>query len=1096
MAEGAKPRPYVSCIKSFGRPILPPLMTDEKRLLMRHFQAVACQREAAHAQRKKEVFFRATDDLSSSESLGAMHSAPSSLATSDDTSPMLSPIVVVTRLEERDEQWAVSDTPEAGSSATLVPSSSSDSETSGTSIVDAVGSQHDNVAGYLKDTNKSFMEKDTVPAIQEAGAEVRETSTETTLATPLTPTLRQDVQSAPTTPSVRRTAPPATKRVTPATTPEEPANSVPATMLVTSPTTPTVMMVTSPKTPVTMEAMGTSVMIPATMPVTSTVITQETSSTAVTTMPMSPETPVMVTTTPMSLETPVMVTMPMSLETRETVTTMPMLPETPAMVTGTTQVTPAKPTTMVTASLSLPGRDVCFPTKVSVPSLCRSRSFVVHSPSLAQLVLKGLHQDGSDCLNGAAVKIVQPCNSHAKAGAHLIPGSSEQYACARRAEERICKTKVLKMSKTFVKADSDMDDLSLSPRLTGDSADESSHRIGDVQLQSYSVPVHSGKEQEAVPSCRSFNFYALEGNSECPKGSPLFAEPTVPELCFGVQQASTLPGKWDCVDGRLISRAFSDTPKSFIKVNYLATQKTGDNSCDVSFDNSSKVTGRIVPWTSSAVDVVAVTKEHVKDDIADNTLHSILNVPDDDSVEETVVDNMLINALDHGCTEFSSSLLPNFFTRDSAATAGTLPMAVVGDWDRGCCNAIVKDWDRDGINFGPLSNSSSRICSSENSIDSLSWAEQSDAAPSLNSSGDVEEREEQYKAADEQCGDQANYFAELAGSVENSGRSLDESSASSGSEQLKSINQPMSAVDMLSAHELKLHALCRTIAQDYAKVDWSTNTALHKEAVSVLMEEGERFGSDDNMPLEVQTAKSTSPACVESLCGHVSPPAEHSILHCSDADHSRVDSSMASVSIHLDLLSETRQSLHPRWRRCFDRLTAMARGHLIRRLMKTHRVQSIIQTIKDTLECALRLHVEPHICKGLVTQQDVELHQRLITQLTSACHELHDVFFSIPLSERMQLISQMRSRHHPVRTAKGCTAPKKISLATQKVLERRFSKLTERGQSLEVEVKKPTAVVRSQTFVAPASADTCHTAGAAASSGTTRKICRLPMYKV
>ncbi|KAL1476053.1 hypothetical protein MTO96_036810 [Rhipicephalus appendiculatus] len=100
----------------------------------------------------------------------------------------------------------------------------------------------------------------------------------------------------------------------------------------------------------------------------------------------------------------------------------------------------------------------------------------------------------------------------------------------------------------------------------------------------------------------------------------------------------------------------------------------------------------------------------------------------------------------------------------------------------------------------------------------------------------------------------------------------------------------------------------------------------------------------------------------------------------------------------------------------------------------------------------------------------------------------------------MQLISQLRSQRPrpPMRIAKGCTeqAPKKISLATQKVLERRFSKLSGRGQNLKVEVKRPTAVVRSQTFVAPASADTCHTAGAAAPSGTTRKICRLPMYKV
>ncbi|CAN7951834.1 unnamed protein product, partial [Ixodes pacificus] len=35
---------YVSCIRSFGKPILPPLMTEEKRRLMRNFKALACER--------------------------------------------------------------------------------------------------------------------------------------------------------------------------------------------------------------------------------------------------------------------------------------------------------------------------------------------------------------------------------------------------------------------------------------------------------------------------------------------------------------------------------------------------------------------------------------------------------------------------------------------------------------------------------------------------------------------------------------------------------------------------------------------------------------------------------------------------------------------------------------------------------------------------------------------------------------------------------------------------------------------------------------------------------------------------------------------
>nr|XP_054924230.1 mucin-2-like isoform X2 [Dermacentor andersoni] len=1241
MAEATQQCSYVSCIKSFGRPILPPLMTNEKRLLMRHFKALACEREAARAKRKKEAFLHTLCeadlelDHSEDSSLDGAHTAPPSLAA--DSGACLT-LPAVTSLG-RDVRWAVSDTPETGSSATLVPSSS-DSEASGTSTADSVGSRHDEVAGHQKDGTRLSPKKDLVPGNQVGQTEVPVTLTEATPAMSLTATTpKQYLEAAPTTMpmimpmtllEVTTEMTLTTKQVAPATTPTTMPMTMPpktpvmmpmTAQLVSAATSTTIPMTILSKEPVmtaTTQMTSASAVTSTTMPITMlpnesamTATTQVTSASAVasTTMPLTTllEEPVM-TATMQVTSAATSTVMPMTMLPKESVmtattqmtstsgaapTTMPMtMPhKTPVMTAVATQTSATKPMTMpmiispkmpvttqgtsaatlttmaVTTPLSSPIREECFSTKVSVPSLCRSRSFVVESPSLAQLLLRGLNRDGRNSMNGTDAKIVQPCNSPTKDSFYVNPRSSERNMYAARVGEQTRKTKGLNISKTFIKADRKVNCSSVISQSTDDTTDESSHRLGgDVQPQRNSVCEPVG-EQHDLASCRSDpDIHArADENTENTRGSPPIVKPTalrVPASPDRIEQAPTLLGKCHSVDACFISRVFSDTLKSFARTNHLPTHETPDGSFNIPFDNSSKVTGRVVPWTSSILDVVAAAKDpaaSVKDSAANNTLHNIPNVPGDDSAEETVVDDVFTDALDDKWAELSSASLPGFFTKDSAATAYTLPMFG---------KTFLSDWGRGDASFVPASPSSNKhsICSSISSVRSSFDAERDVLALTLNSSGDVEEDEEQYEGVDEHHDDQANSSAELGGSLESSGSSLDESSASSGSEHLnagrtqgslvtaftctrrtssstklgsrnlnrqaaigynsgvqqallrgryllwrrgcdvQSLDQRMTADDMVAAHELKLQTLCQTLALDYARVNQSGFSVLREEAVSIALGGEEKSCTDDDTPLEAQTAGSILPPSADghSPCGrnssdHTSLPADLSMLRHSDVDHSRVDSSLASTSIHLDLLSETRQSLHPRWRRCFDRLTAMARGHLTRRLMKTHRVQSIIQTIKDTLECALRLHGEPHIRSGLVTPQDVELHQRLITQLTSACYELHDVFFNIPVAERMQLIAQLRSQkaRPPVRITKGCMeqAPKKISLATQKVLERRLSKLTGRGQNPKVEGKRPTAVVRSHTFVAAAPADTCHTAGAAP-SGTTRKICRLPMYKV
>ncbi|XP_067118585.1 uncharacterized protein [Centruroides vittatus] len=142
--------------------------------------------------------------------------------------------------------------------------------------------------------------------------------------------------------------------------------------------------------------------------------------------------------------------------------------------------------------------------------------------------------------------------------------------------------------------------------------------------------------------------------------------------------------------------------------------------------------------------------------------------------------------------------------------------------------------------------------------------------------------------------------------------------------------------------------------------------------------------------------------------------------------------------------SNDKREFSPEMLAKFNRVSAVAKGYLTRRLMKTERVQNIIQTIKDTLICALKFHQETPIKKGKITVKDAELHKRLIAQLTAACYELHDIFFKLTPKERMAIISQSRysSKEKIEKEKSFCNvsnmeSKKQLSSATLKVLERK-----------------------------------------------------------
>lgn len=90
-------------------------------------------------------------------------------------------------------------------------------------------------------------------------------------------------------------------------------------------------------------------------------------------------------------------------------------------------------------------------------------------------------------------------------------------------------------------------------------------------------------------------------------------------------------------------------------------------------------------------------------------------------------------------------------------------------------------------------------------------------------------------------------------------------------------------------------------------------------------------------------------------------------------------------------------------------INAYARGYLTRRLFQTDHVQKMVQVIRDTLLFILDLHHERHTSRQQVrSPADIQLKRTLLQQLTSACYQLHEVFFETSVQQRMAIIRRDR----------------------------------------------------------------------------------------
>ncbi|XP_055709501.1 uncharacterized protein LOC129805544 [Phlebotomus papatasi] len=109
---------------------------------------------------------------------------------------------------------------------------------------------------------------------------------------------------------------------------------------------------------------------------------------------------------------------------------------------------------------------------------------------------------------------------------------------------------------------------------------------------------------------------------------------------------------------------------------------------------------------------------------------------------------------------------------------------------------------------------------------------------------------------------------------------------------------------------------------------------------------------------------------------------------------------------HLTQVRQEQENLSPRSLRAASVINAHVRGYLVRRLMRTEAVHQIIQTFHDTRVFLIELHRDSQ--NKNTNSTDMELKRRLLQQLASSLGSLHEVFFQLPMKERMEIIAKDR----------------------------------------------------------------------------------------
>ncbi|XP_052618195.1 centriolar coiled-coil protein of 110 kDa isoform X1 [Peromyscus californicus insignis] len=133
----------------------------------------------------------------------------------------------------------------------------------------------------------------------------------------------------------------------------------------------------------------------------------------------------------------------------------------------------------------------------------------------------------------------------------------------------------------------------------------------------------------------------------------------------------------------------------------------------------------------------------------------------------------------------------------------------------------------------------------------------------------------------------------------------------------------------------------------------------------------------------------------------------------------------------------------------FNKITAVARGFLTRKLMQTDKLKRLRQTVKDTMEFMRSFQSEAPLKRGVVSAQDASLQERVLAQLRAALYGIHDIFFVMDAAERMSILRHDREarKEKLLRQMDKMKSPRvALSAATQKSLDRKkFMKVAEMG---------------------------------------------------
>ncbi|XP_021024216.1 centriolar coiled-coil protein of 110 kDa isoform X3 [Mus caroli] len=143
------------------------------------------------------------------------------------------------------------------------------------------------------------------------------------------------------------------------------------------------------------------------------------------------------------------------------------------------------------------------------------------------------------------------------------------------------------------------------------------------------------------------------------------------------------------------------------------------------------------------------------------------------------------------------------------------------------------------------------------------------------------------------------------------------------------------------------------------------------------------------------------------------------------------------------------QVFNPEIQAKFNKITAVAKGFLTRKLMQTDKLKQLRQTVKDTMEFIRSFQSEAPLKRGVVSAQDASLQERVLAQLRAALYGIHDIFFVMDAAERMSILHHDREarKEKLLRQMDKMKSPRvALSVATQKSLDRKkFMKVAEMG---------------------------------------------------